>query len=338
MESTTVVSGRFVEAVRLAHEVHADQVRKGTSIPYLSHVLAVAGLVWEHGGEEDHAIAGLLHDTVEDGGGPSMLDRIEELFGEDVAELVEACSDSMPTEPGVKEPWRYRKLRYISEVMAADEDVLLVSGADKLHNLRSILADYRVEGEALWDRFNSNRVQLLWYYSQLAAEIGKGLEDTPWESVGVALRETLHELFDALDGELPPNLEFAWPVPMDRESLLANWWETSASGGVRELHVRLADGERPSGSPLSDGPVVVWEMSADDDLSIRKVSEHATLADAIEACPELVEVADGDEPFYAGDPAELRPMLRRSSRPRRSATRAAAFFDGAVTLDAFLPR
>jgi hypothetical protein len=139
-------------------------VRKGTRIPYLSHLLAVSALVLEHGGDETAALAALLHDVVEDGGGLRALAEIDERFGTDVAAIVEGCSDTTSLD---KEDWTLRKTRYLRHLESAPPDVLLVSAADKLHNARSILADLREHGDDLWTRFNSSPPQQLWYYGAL---------------------------------------------------------------------------------------------------------------------------------------------------------------------------
>lgn len=158
------LSKRFAEAMVLAHELHAWHVRNGTAIPYVSHVLAVAGIVLDHGGDEDEAIAALLHDAVEDCGGAPVLADIRRRFGERVAGIVAACSD---TDQTPKPPWQARKEAYLEHLRDAPASVRLVSAADKLHNARAILADYREIGEALWDRFNATKAQTLWYYRAL---------------------------------------------------------------------------------------------------------------------------------------------------------------------------
>jgi (p)ppGpp synthase/HD superfamily hydrolase len=158
------LTGRFERALAYAIRVHGGQYRKGTSVPYVSHVLAVAALVLEDGGGEDEAIAALLHDAVEDGDGRRELARIREEFGDRVAEIVWACSD---TDARPKPPWRMRKERYIAHVREAGPDVRRVSCADKVHNARAILLDYRTHGERLWDRFSASGDETLWYYEQL---------------------------------------------------------------------------------------------------------------------------------------------------------------------------
>lgn len=154
---SSLLGPRFREALTYASELHECQPRKGTEIPYLAHLLSVAALVLEDGGDEDEAIAALLHDAVEDQGGKPTLDAIRSRFGERVAHIVEACSD---TDTWPKPPWRERKERYIEYLEAACPGVLRVSLADKLHNARAIVLDYRQMGDPLWSKFNAPRVLL----------------------------------------------------------------------------------------------------------------------------------------------------------------------------------
>jgi (p)ppGpp synthase/HD superfamily hydrolase len=163
------LTARFREALWFAAFLHADQVRKGTDIPYVAHLLAVAALVLEHGGGEDQAIAALLHDSAEDQGGKHVLDQIRDRFGVKVASIVEACTDTTVVP---KPPWRERKERYIEHLAEVSEDVLLVSLADKVHNARAILADYKKIGDALWDRFQGKKDGTLWYYEALLEAFG----------------------------------------------------------------------------------------------------------------------------------------------------------------------
>jgi GTP pyrophosphokinase len=156
---------RFSDALAFANEVHGAQLRKGTTIPYIAHLLAVAALVIEAGGSEDAAMAALLHDAVEDQGGRAMLDRIHARFGAEVAEIVEACTDA---DVAPKPPWRERKEAYVAAIPHKSKDALLVSLADKVHNAGAILNDYREIGEPLWSRFNGGRAGTLWYYRALA--------------------------------------------------------------------------------------------------------------------------------------------------------------------------
>ena len=158
------LTARFREALWWAAFLHADQARKGSGVPYVAHLLAVTALVLEHGGDEDAAIAALLHDAVEDQGGKETLERIRSRYGERVASMVEACSDTM-TSP--KPPWRERKERYIAHLAHVSGNALLVSMADKLHNARAIRSDYRTNGEAVWERFRGGKNGTLWYYQAL---------------------------------------------------------------------------------------------------------------------------------------------------------------------------
>jgi (p)ppGpp synthase/HD superfamily hydrolase len=158
------LSSRFDEALVCASEIHRNQRRKGTAIPYVSHLLAVTAIVLEHGGSEDEAIAALLHDAIEDGDGPATREEIRERFGENVVAIVDGCTD---TDVKPKPEWRKRKEDYIAHVASASASVRLVSAADKLHNARSVIADYRQVGEKLWNRFNGGR-DTLWYYRELA--------------------------------------------------------------------------------------------------------------------------------------------------------------------------
>jgi len=158
---------RLQRAFRYAAEKHDGQTRKQTAVPYLSHLMAVASLVLEAGGDEELAIAALLHDVVEDCGGMPRLREIRRQFGSRVAKIVEGCSDCFG-EP--KPEWIERKKGYLREVKRADADTRLVSASDKLHNVRTILADYRRDGEAIWPRFTGKKDGTLWYYRALSAE------------------------------------------------------------------------------------------------------------------------------------------------------------------------
>lgn len=160
-----MLTSRFDDAFQYAHELHRDQRRKGTSIPYISHLMAVAGFVLEHGGSEDQGIAGLLHDAPEDQGGEATLREIRARFGDAVGDIVADCTDSW-TDP--KPPWRARKEAYIARLPHKAPDSLLVSLADKTHNAEAILWDYRKYGENLWSRFNGGADGTRWYYNALA--------------------------------------------------------------------------------------------------------------------------------------------------------------------------
>ncbi|MEA4906341.1 MAG: HD domain-containing protein [Chloroflexi bacterium] len=170
-----VLTPRFEKALLYSLHLHAGQLRKGSDVPYIAHLLSVAGIVLENGGNEDEAIAALLHDAVEDQGGKNTLREIAERFGEQVAGIVAGCSDAdvIP-----KPPWRERKEAYIAHLFSANASVRLVSAADKLHNVRSIIQDYRELGEALWERFRGGREGTLWYYHALV-NVFSAFEATP---------------------------------------------------------------------------------------------------------------------------------------------------------------
>jgi (p)ppGpp synthase/HD superfamily hydrolase len=178
---------RFQDALQFASALHATQLRKGTAIPYVSHLLSACALVLESGGSEDEAIAALLHDAVEDQGGPPVLAEIERRFGPGVAAIVAGCTDS---DTEVKPPWRPRKEAYIAHLREAPLSVQRVSAADKLHNARSIVADLHRIGGALFSRFTGGREGTLWYYETLAtvfseSEVGPLAEE---------LRRTVDEM------------------------------------------------------------------------------------------------------------------------------------------------
>ena len=166
-QKVTPLGARFERALLFATRKHAGQHRKGTTVPYVAHLLGVASLVLEAGGDEDLAIAALLHDVVEDCGGAPMLKEIRRRFGERVAHVVDGCTD---TDLDPKPPWRQRKEDYIGHLRTADADTRLVSAADKLHNVRSIVATYREIGDRVWERFHGKRDGTLWYYRTLLDE------------------------------------------------------------------------------------------------------------------------------------------------------------------------
>jgi (p)ppGpp synthase/HD superfamily hydrolase len=162
----TELGERFGDAFVYASRVHRSQYRKGDSIPYIAHLLAVAALVIEAGADEDQAIAALLHDAPEDQGGRARLDDIRKRFGARVAQIVEDCSDTFE-QP--KPPWRPRKERYVEHLrLHATDDALVVVVADKLHNARSLVDELRRDGARVWTRFNAGRDEQLWYYRALA--------------------------------------------------------------------------------------------------------------------------------------------------------------------------
>ena len=156
---------RFEDALLYAARLHREQVRKGSRVPYVTHLLAVAAIVGESGGTEDEVVAALLHDAPEDHGGVPRLEEIRARFGTGVAEIVAGCTDTYE-EP--KPPWRERKEAYLAHLAEAPAPVRLVSAADKLHNARSVLSDYRAVGEDLWERFRGGKDGTLWYYRAVA--------------------------------------------------------------------------------------------------------------------------------------------------------------------------
>ena len=159
------LTSRFDEALQYASDLHRTQIREGSKVPYIAHLLGVTALVLEEGGDEEEAIAALLHDAVEDQGGQATLEEIRKRFGARVARIVEACSDS-DTIP--RPPWRERKEAYVARIRHEPAEVRRVSLADKLYNARAILADFRRVGEKVWERFNGGREGTLWYYRELA--------------------------------------------------------------------------------------------------------------------------------------------------------------------------
>lgn len=191
----TALGARFDAAFDLASELHRHQVRKGTGSPYISHLLAVCSIVLENGGDEDEAIAALLHDAVEDQGGQATLDLINERFGDRVADIVEGCSESLerPRPPALE-----RKRAYIARLDAdgTSKSVLLVSAADKVHNLSSTLADHELVGDDLWGRFKLTPTEQLGYYRALA--------NIYYRRLGGPLASTLAELVDRLAAVVGP--------------------------------------------------------------------------------------------------------------------------------------
>lgn len=162
--SIYTLSEKFEEAFQTAFKLHRRQNRKSTTVPYIAHLMSVSALVLEFGGNETEAIAALLHDAVEDQGGMPVLVDIEKRFGKKVADIVLGCSDSSGLP---KPPWEQRKKNYIEHLQTAGKSVLLVSLADKLHNLKDILMTYRRIGEQTWERFTGGRAGTLWYYGEL---------------------------------------------------------------------------------------------------------------------------------------------------------------------------
>jgi len=223
----TVLTDRYSRAVDYARAIHAADYRKKTDIPYLAHLLAVSGLVLENCGDEDQAIAALLHDAAEDHGGQPRLDAIRAEFGSSVADIVAACSDSLVDDSSRKLSWWERKVLYLQRLEHEEPRAALVSCADKLHNARSVLGDYRRIGEELWTRFNpdAGRRGEVWYYRRLAEILPRGLGTTegtvdgrPY-AVAVDLERTVGEIRTAIAAN---------PNAVDAEALEAEWEQSLA--------------------------------------------------------------------------------------------------------------
>lgn len=177
---------RFLRALQFAFQMHSGQARKASTIPYITHLMGVASLVLEAGGDEDLAIAALLHDVVEDCGGGPILRRVRTQFGARIAKIVEGCTD---TDTYPKPPWRERKEWYLAHLKHADAETRLVSAADKLNNVRSILSDYREVGEFVWQRFSGGREGTLWYYRTLLDEFLRDKPNRITRDLDLAVRE-----------------------------------------------------------------------------------------------------------------------------------------------------
>lgn len=158
------LSPKFEDALVYANRVHAGQVRKKTGSPYIGHLLGVTAIAFEFGANETEAIAALLHDAVEDCGGEERLRDIRAKFGDDVARIVDGCTDTMETP---KPPWRERKEKYVAHLAEADADTLLVSASDKLYNVRTILTEFHRVGDEVFERFKGGKDGSLWYYRAL---------------------------------------------------------------------------------------------------------------------------------------------------------------------------
>lgn len=186
-----LLSSRFLEALEYAFVAHQDQTRKVSGIPYMAHLMATSALTLEYGGDEDAAIAALLHDAPEDQGGVETLNEIRQRFGDVVANIVAACSDTFETP---KPPWRPRKEAYVAHIATADARARLVSAADKLHNARSILQDHQVVGAELWSRFHADRDAVIWYHKALIQAFD--------QAGGGAIVEELRRVVEAIEASI----------------------------------------------------------------------------------------------------------------------------------------
>jgi len=164
------LSIRFDHALLFAAQVHRNQGRKKSGVPYISHLLGVAAIVLDYGGDEDMGIAALLHDAAEDHGGKAMLAVISQMFGPRVAKIVDGCTDSYGDEGKNKPKWYPRKLRYIRRMRHEDADTRFVSAADKLYNARAVLRDVRQYGDSAFGSFSAPKAKVLWYYRSLVRE------------------------------------------------------------------------------------------------------------------------------------------------------------------------
>ena len=193
------LSPRLTAAFEIARRAHNGTALRGTNVPYLLHVLEVSAILLRHGGDEDQTAGALLHDVVEDGGGEPLLAEIRDEFGDRVADIVLGCSDSLEVDPKAKLPWWPRKIAYIDHMHVATPDVAMVSVADKLANVRSIVADLDVHGDAVWDNFRTGRVGTLWYYRRIADILPPRLADADQpRRLGATLVSTVHELVEAV--------------------------------------------------------------------------------------------------------------------------------------------
>jgi GTP pyrophosphokinase len=188
---------RFERALAYAAALHREQKRKGSDVPYVAHLLATAAIALEHGGDEDEAIAALLHDAVEDQGGAAVRAEIADRFGERVAAIVDECSD---TDVQPKPPWKERKEAYLAHLRDASPSARFVSACDKLHNARSVVADYERLGEDLWKIFNGGRDGTLWYYRAIADALAEAGES----AVVSELRRTVERLEELAGAAAPP--------------------------------------------------------------------------------------------------------------------------------------
>lgn len=183
----------FERALLLAVRIHGDDLRKGTTIPSASHLLAVAGLVMEQNGSPAQVIAALLHDAAEDHGGPNAIKAVRAAFGDDVARIVTGCSDALPNQGEEKEDWLPRKQNYLKHLVEADHEILVVSLADKIHNARAILNDVREKGVGFFQLFKAPEPKLDWtleYYVVLADVFASKLRT----AAARELRRTVDEL------------------------------------------------------------------------------------------------------------------------------------------------
>ena len=196
------LSDRMTAAFEMARQVHNGQSLKGSQLPYLLHLLDACSIALRHGADEDLAIAALLHDVVEDGGGEAKADEIGAAFGERVKQIVMDCSDSLVEDSEDKKPWWDRKIQYLDHLHVASEDAAMVSAADKLSNARSIVADVTEHGDEFWTRFKTGRVGSLWYYRRIAEVLPSRLpKDDLAERLGRSLQGAVADMVELVGAD-----------------------------------------------------------------------------------------------------------------------------------------
>jgi len=184
-----LLTDRLSSAFTYAERLHRSQTRKGNDIPYVAHLMAVCATVLEWGGDEDVAIAALLHDAAEDQGGIKTLTAIRTRFGDRVADIVEACSDSITADKAVKAPWQARKEATVKKLRTVNRDVALVTAADKLHNLTALVRDVRRDGAETMKRFNAAPDKVVWYHAAVAEALIAHRDSAPVDEINEANAE-----------------------------------------------------------------------------------------------------------------------------------------------------
>jgi hypothetical protein len=309
-----VLTTRYTDAVEYARSQHADDVRKGTAIPYIAHVLAVSSLVLEHGGGEMAAIAALLHDVVEDGGGENALAQIAERFGSDVAAIVEGCSDTTAV---VKEDWTLRKERYLEHLESAPPDVLRVSASDKLHNARAILSDLREHGDELWARFNRGPREQLWYYTSLRDTFLRRLPGRLASELDRTMRD-INRLLDPQDRIEWLGVRFELWHGDDERGGIVDWagCPVVIAAGPNGIAVRAQVGVRGDYCPDVDGDLADYVDAELGDLRLEYV-EPAEVAwlicddrgDLRESCDRVAALVPTVVEQLRESAAELDPPI-----------------------------
>ena len=308
---------RFLASVALAQQVHGQVRRSGTEIPYLAHLLVVTGLVIEDGGDEDQAIAAMLHDAVEDGGGRPMLERIRRSFGARVALIVEACSDTVDLDES--EPWIERKRRYLTHLPDVCEDsILRVALADKVHNARSIVRDFREEGHALWERFTQKTARdQLWYYGGLLAFFQNRRPGPLTEDLSRAVAE-LTWLVARDDAQRSERLSLWVDPDIHQRQAPVGWAQVRTAGEAIALLDEFPVEVMSLHGPPEASPVVHWLIEQDgegrDRWPAERISFHGT--DAAVEIDELIRAINRH--VRPGRPDSREPSRRPGACPRTS--------------------